>query len=123
MLETAAILCFLIGIVHSSLGERFILTRLFRGDKVPYLFGSSFFTKETLRFAWHITTIVWWGFGFILWKIAAEPENLAQVILHTVSAVFFLSGGIAFGFTRGKHLSWIVFWSIAGLSSYAVLTG
>lgn len=123
MLETAAILCFLIGIIHSSLGERFILTRLFRGDKVPYLFGSSFFTKGTLRFAWHITTFAWWGFGWILLGIATEPENLAQFILYTISAVFFLSGGFAFGFTRGKHLSWIGFWLIAGLSFYAALNG
>ena len=32
--------------------------------------------------------------------------------------VFALSGLLSAGFTRGRHLSWIVFWAIAGLSFY-----
>ena len=123
MLEVAATLCFLIGIIHSYLGERFILIRLFRGDKVPHLLGSDFFPKRTLRFAWHITTLYGWGFGYLLWEIAAGQENLAQTVLYTVSAVFFLSGVFSFGFTKGKHLSWIVFWVIAGLAYYVAKNG
>ncbi len=123
MLEIAAILCILIGVVHSYLGERFILIRLFRGDKVPHLFGSDFLPKRTLRFAWHITTFAWWGFGYLLFKIAAGEENLAQTVLYTISAVFFLSGIFSFGFTKGKHLSWVVFWAIAGLAFYVAKSG
>ncbi len=119
MLEIAATLCFLIGIIHSYLGERFILIRLLRGDKIPHLFGSDYFSKRTLRFAWHITTFAWWGFGYLLLEIAVGSENLAQTVLYTISAVFFLSGVFSFGFTKGKHLSWVVFWVIAGLSYYA----
>lgn len=122
MLVTAAILCFVTGIIHSYLGERFILIRLFRGDKVPHLFGSDFFPKRTLRFAWHITTFAWWGFGYLLWVVAEEPENINQIVLNTISAVFFMSGVFAFGFTKGKHLSWIVFWAIAGLAYYSAKT-
>ena len=123
MLEVASALCFLIGIIHSYLGERFILIPLFRGDKVPYLFGSAFFPKRTLRFAWHITTLASWGYGYLLWEIAAGQENLVQTVLYTVSAVFFLSGVLAFGSTKGKHLSWVVFWLIAGLSYYVARNG
>lgn len=118
MLEVAAALCFLIGIIHSYLGERFILIRLFRGDRIPHLFGSGYFTKRTLRFAWHITTFAWWGFGYLLFKISVGDENLTQSVLFTISAVFLLSGLFSFGFTKGKHLSWVIFWSIAGLSYY-----
>jgi hypothetical protein len=123
MLEVAAILCFLIGIIHSYLGERFILIRLFRGDRVPHLFGSDYFPKRTLRFAWHITTFTWWGYAYLLFVIAAGEENLAQSILYTISAVFLFSGLFSFGFTKGKHLSWVVFWAIAGLSYYAASNG
>lgn len=77
MLEVAAILCFLIGIIHSYLGERFILIRLFRGDRVPHLFGSDYFPKRTLRFAWHITTFAWWGFGYLLFKISVGEESIS----------------------------------------------
>lgn len=119
MLEVAATLCFMIGLIHSYLGERFILIHLLRGDKVPHLFGSDYFPKRTLRFGWHITSFAWCGFGYLLWEIAAGQENLSQTVLNTVCAVFFLSGVFSFGFTKGKHLSWLVFWAIAGLTFYA----
>ncbi len=123
MLEIAATLCFLIGAFHSYLGERFILIRLFRDDKVPHLFGSDFFPKRTLRFAWHITTFAWWGFGYLLWEVASGPENLTQTVLYTISTVFILSGIFSFGFTKGKHLSWVIFWAIAGLAYYVAKNG
>ena len=123
MLEVAAVLCFLIGIIHSYLGERFILIPLFRGDKVPHLFGSAFFPKRTLRFAWHITTLTSWGYGYLLWEIAAGQENLVQPVLNTVGVVFFLSGAFAFSSTKGKHLSWAVFWVIAGIAYYVARNG
>lgn len=122
MLEIAAILCLFIGIIHSYLGERYILVRLFRGDRVPYLFGSDYFTKRTLRFAWHITTFAWWGFGYLLMVIASGKENLTKSVLLTISVVFLLSGVFSFSFTKGKHISWVVFWSIAGLSYYVAMS-
>lgn len=118
MLNLAAILCVLIGIVHSYLGERFILTRLFRRGSIPHLFGSDHFTKGTLRFVWHITTFLCWGFGYLLWQISTGNENLRGVTLNTISVVFLVSGLFAFGFTKGKHLSWIVLWVIAGIAYY-----
>jgi hypothetical protein len=123
VLEIATILCFLIGVIHSYLGERFILIRLFRGDRAPHLFGSDYFPKGTLRFAWHITIFAWWGFGYLLFRISAEEENLVQSILYTISTVFMLSGIFSFCFTKGKHLSWVVFLAIAGLSYYVAING
>ncbi len=118
MLVVAAILCFAIGLIHSYLGERGILIRLLRSSEIPHLFGSDFFTKRTLRFAWHLTTLAWWGLGYLLLAVAREAPDLASVVLVTVGAVFLISGVFAFGATRGKHLSWIVFWLIAGLVFY-----
>ncbi|MEN8007687.1 MAG: hypothetical protein ABFS42_11770 [Candidatus Krumholzibacteriota bacterium] len=122
VLLTAAILCFAIGVVHSYLGERFILIRLFRSSRIPHLFGSDFFTKRTLRFAWHLTTVAWWGLGFLVWSVSRETADPARVVLLTVGAVFFLSGAMALAASKGKHLSWIVFWSIAGLVYYTVFS-
>ncbi|MFT5881048.1 MAG: hypothetical protein ACI86X_002187 [Moritella sp.] len=62
MLITGALLAIFIGLVHSYLGELFILTRLFRQD-LPKLLGNDWFTKRILRFAWHLTTVAWWGFA------------------------------------------------------------
>ena len=123
MLEIASILCILIGGIHSYLGERFILIRLFRGKNIPHLFGSDYFTKRTLRFAWHITTVAWFGFGYMLFIISEGNENITQSVLHTISIVFLVSGVFSFVFTKGKHLSWLVFWAIAGLSYYVSYSG
>jgi hypothetical protein len=123
VLIVAALLCFLIGVVHSYLGERYILIRLFRETRLPRLFGSDFFTRRTLRFAWHLTTVAWWGLGYLLWAVAHAPADLESVVLGTVSAVFMVSGALALVASRGKHLSWIVFLAIAGLAAYVGLNG
>jgi hypothetical protein len=123
VLEVAALLCVLIGGIHSYLGERFILIRLFRSKNIPHLFGGDYFTKRTLRFAWHITTVAWFGFGCMLFIISKGNEDISQAVLYTISAVFFTSGIFSFGFTKGKHLSWLVFWTIAGLSYYVAING
>ena len=123
MIEIAAILCFVVGLIHSVLGERYILIRLFRRDNIPHLFGNDYFTKGTLRFVWHITTFAWWGFGYLLWLISTSQEISSQTVLYVISAVSLISGIFSFGFTKGKHLSWLVFFVIAGLTYYSANNG
>ena len=60
-LLAAAALAVVLGIAHSYLGERFILVRLFRRADLPKLVGSAELTKQTLRLAWHITTVLAFG--------------------------------------------------------------
>jgi len=72
MLYVAAFLAFAVGIAHSTLGERYILVRLFRRTELPMLFGDTRFTIRVLRFAWHLTTIAWWGFAAILVLLATR---------------------------------------------------
>lgn len=115
MLTAAALLCFGIGLVHSVLGERYILTRLFRRSRIPPLFGDETFTKRTLRFAWHLTTVAWWGFGSLLLVLSSEPAEVAPAVLKIVSIVFFISGAVTFVASRGRHLAWIVFLAIGVL--------
>ena len=121
LLYIAAFLTFAIGVVHSILGERYILIRLFRRDNLPKLFGGTEFTTLTLRFAWHITTIAWWGFSAILVLLAEQAFSFSN--LSMVLAVTFLATGvIALAASHGRHLSWIVFLFIGGISLYAAIT-
>jgi len=117
-LYLAALLTFLIGIIHSVLGERYILTRLFRRDDLPKLFGSAEFTVRTLRFAWHVTTVAWWGFAAILILLAQPTLNKSTIGL-VIGITFLVHFAIALLGSRGKHLSWIVFLAIAAISIYA----
>ncbi|MDP5136608.1 hypothetical protein ORJ04_11690 [Rheinheimera baltica] len=116
MLIVAALLLVLCGCAHSYLGERYILIRLFKRDNVPHLFGSDHFTKATLRFAWHITTLAWFGFAALLVLL---PDSTP--VLLTVSIVAALSGMFAAYFTKGKHLSWLVFFVVSVLTLLSLI--
>ena len=113
----AAGLAVLVGIAHSYLGERYILTRLFRRSEIPPLFGSDVFTRRTIRFAWHITSIAWWGFAALLWVLAAgDTDDLYSQSLKVVAVTFGASAALTLGASRGRHLAWIVFAAIAVIS-------
>lgn len=121
MLLIGTILLVIIGIVHSYLGEKYLLIRLFRREDLPKLLGSDWFTKRVLRFAWHLTSIAWWGFAAILYVLSTPSENVKGEILIIISVVFVLSGIVSLLFSRGKHLSWLFFFTIAATSYYAVI--
>jgi len=112
MLIVAALLLFLTGVAHSYLGERYILIRLFKRDNLPELFGGTEFTSGTLRFVWHILTIVWWGIAILLLQASGKSLE-SKFVLEVFSSVAFVSGLFSFFFTRGRHLSWVVFFAVA----------
>jgi hypothetical protein len=115
VLLAAAALASLLALAHSYLGERYILIRLFRRDEVPKLFGKTEFTKRTLRFAWHLTSIAWLSLAAILVKLNSHVPSRAELGLLLVGT-FAVSGVVALVGSRGKHLSWVVFLAIAALA-------
>ena len=111
----AAGLCFFLALAHSWLGEKFILIRLLRRPDLPHLFGSDLFTRRTLRFAWHLTSIAWAGFGALL--AAAAPGALERpVALRGVAVTFAARALLTLAGPRGRHLAWVVFSAIAVLA-------
>lgn len=125
MYYLASILLLTIGIAHSYLGERYILIRLFRRKDLPKLFGGDEFTKNTLRFAWHLTTVAWWGFAAILLHLAqAEVFDSpgGSMVAKIIGVTFLIHFLIALVGSKGRHLSW-VFFLIVGLATiYASCT-
>jgi hypothetical protein len=121
MFYIAAFLAVAVGCVHSFLGERYILVRLFRRNDLPKLFGGTEFTVRTLRFAWHITTVAWWGFAAILFLLAQQSVSLHSLSL-VIAVTFLLTGTITLVISRGRHLAWPVFFFIGGVCLYAAAT-
>ena len=111
MLTIAAIIIFAAGLTHSYLGEKYILIRLFKRDNIPHLMGSDEFTKGTLRFCWHITSVFWFGLAVIL----AFQEGHTSLLLNTIGTVSSMSALLAAYFTKGKHLSWIALGAVGVL--------
>ena len=115
-LATAAILTVLLAAAHSYLGERYILMRLFRRSDLPKLFGGTRFTQDTLRFAWHVTSVAFVGFAALLVALALPGGVSPRVLGWVIGTTFAVSGLVALIGSRGRHLSWIVFFSVAALT-------
>ena len=114
-----AILASLLAAAHSYLGERYILIRLFRRGDLPKLFGGTQFTRQTLRFAWHITSVAWLGFAGLLVALAWPGGVAPRVHGQVIGATFAVSGLVALVASKGRHLSWIAFLGIALLTFWA----
>jgi hypothetical protein len=121
-LIAAALLTFIIGAVHSWLGERRLIRPLLAPEQRHGLLAKSAFARGVLRFAWHVTTIAWWGIGLIIAALAFSPiGGQGRLILGIVAATFFVTGGVTLVTSRGRHLAWPVFFAIAGLSASPLL--
>ncbi len=117
----AAVLCFGVGLAHSVLGERYILIRLFRRSDLPKLFGGTEFTARTLRFAWHLTTIAWWGAAVMFFRMAQGPMSSLWTS-RILAGIFLTSAVVALIGSRGRHLAWPVFLVIGVIALYGSLT-
>jgi hypothetical protein len=115
LLVAAALAVFLAG-AHSYLGERYVIIRLLRRTDLPKLFGSTEFTKRTLRFAWHLTSVAWVGFAGLLATVGLAEAGTQQVQARIIAVTFLLSGVVALVGSRGRHVSWVVFFAIAALA-------
>ena len=128
-LAIAAALTVLVGIAHSVLGERYVIGRVLRLDNIPHLLGSDWFTRRVIRFAWHLTTIAWFGLAAVMLVIGdrlGDPApSTAPLVLdggsversvgYAISVTFALSAVVTAAASRLKHLAWIVFGAVAVL--------
>ncbi|MBI9075957.1 MAG: hypothetical protein JEZ02_11130 [Desulfatibacillum sp.] len=112
LLMTAAILLVAIGLAHSVLGERFLIAPLL-ADRNMKIFNKAPLAKNILRFAWHITTVAWWGMAVAVWDLSGKTAVNSLTVYGFVAA-FVVTGVMILAWTRGKHVAWIVFFAIAG---------
>ena len=114
-LHIAAALAVAVAAAHSCLGERYILVPLFQREDLPRLFGETDFTRRTLRFAWHLTSVAWVGFAGVLVQLSSSTAGAGRPQARLIADTFAVSGIVALVGSRGRHLSWLVFLAIAGL--------
>lgn len=118
LLYISTCLLLLVSVAHSYLGERYILIRLFKRGNLPKLFGNDDFTKRTLRFAWHLTSVTWIGFAAILLALA-EPNFNKLTVLYIIAVTFAIHFIVALVGSKAKHLSWILFAVVSALTVVA----
>ena len=73
--------------------------------------------SRTLRFAWHLTTVAWFGLAAVLLAVTAGPAApAAPFFTDLVAVVALVSALVAAAGSRGRHLSWLVFLAIGVLA-------
>jgi hypothetical protein len=95
------------------MGERYFLVRLFKREPLHH-FGDAVFINRTTRIAWHLTTIAWWNAAAILTVFTfRELDNTTVIAARIISNIFLLSGLLSLVGSRGRHLSWVIFFAIS----------
>jgi hypothetical protein len=84
---------------------------------LPKLFGGTEFTVRTLRFAWHLTSVAWWGTAVLFFLIAQRPLSSA-LVSAVLAGVFLISALVALVASRGRHLAWVVALAIGIIALY-----
>jgi hypothetical protein len=117
-LVAAASLILVVGAAHSYLGERGILIPLLRRSDLPPLFGSDLFTRRTLRLAWHLTSVVWWGIAALLLGAAGAGSGTLTVaqVGAVLAATSLASSAVTLAGSRGRHLAWLAFLAVGLLA-------
>ena len=111
---TAAIITALICLVHSVLGELWLIGPLLKSPlnieshfNSPKEFQKESFIKGTIRLAWHITSILGLCLSLLLWQ--ASVRGYETIHLYLIASTFFVGTLMSLFWTRGKHLSWLAF--------------
>jgi hypothetical protein len=95
------------------LGERYIIIRLLRRTDLPKLRGSDEFTRQILRFAWHLTSVAWLGLAAILVYFGLGRDEHSATVPQIIAVTFAVHAVVTFAASRGRHYAWIVFGGIA----------
>ena len=121
-LVSAAVLAIAIGAVHSILGERYLIRPILRRTDLPRLFGDDSFTRQTLRYGWHLVTVAWFGLAAVMLVISGALPfvRVGDGVVFAIALTFLVNTILAVVVTRGRHLSWVVFAAMTALFLLAV---
>ena len=115
----AAALVFIIGLVHSWLGELRVFRHLRRGGVVPT--GGDpvlrAFQTRILWASWHLVTVLAWALAaLLLWLAQPAAQVASGGTVERICAVALVAGaGLVLWSNRGRHPAWIALLAAAAL--------
>lgn len=117
LLLIAGLLCILLGLAHSLLGERLIFSGW---RETPPAIPRRH--QNIIWASWHLGSFLGFGIGGALVWLAHFPELVLALKPALISLVvgFVLSSLIVLYATRGKHQGWIVLLMIAILTALSI---
>lgn len=114
----AATIAFVVGLVHSALGEQLIFRRLREWDELVPTNGGNVLRERHVRIlwaSWHLVTVFGWCMGAVLLRLAlpAAPEASTGFGVQAIALAALTGAVLVFIGTRAKHPGWIGLLAIA----------
>ncbi len=115
-LGLSAVATLVTAFTHSFFGERRLIGPLVASNDGVM---GRLLAKQVLRFAWHLTSLLWLGQAALLLRAAMDPAYFDRALIAGVGVLHLLIG-VADGFvTRGRHIGWPM---LTAIGAFALLS-
>lgn len=114
----AGCLAFVVGLIHSALGERLIFSRMRNGGGIVPTSAEPVLLERHVRIlwaSWHIVTVFGWALGAVLIRMAFPAGPIELFVRNSVILAMLASSALVVVGTNAKHPGWL------GLLGVAVL--
>jgi len=108
---SAGIVAFVVGLIHSILGEVLVFKKMRREGMIPS-FGGDILKESNVRIlwaTWHALTILGWGMAFLLLALASQSPTteIYSLTANTVAVSTLTSSVLVLLATKGRHPGWV----------------
>ncbi len=117
-LVAAALLTLVTAFTHSYFGERRLIGPLVASNEGVM---SRKLAKQVVRFAWHLTSVLWFGQTLLPLRPALIPGYFDPVLIGGIGAIHVAVGLFDGIVTRGKHIGWSMLTAIGVFALLALM--
>lgn len=99
----AALATLLTAFAHSYFGEKRLIAPLVASDRGVM---SQLLAKQVIRYAWHLTSLLWVGQALLLVRAAINPQYFDTTLVAGIGVFYIAAGLFDAVATRGRHIGW-----------------
>lgn len=119
-LAAAALCAFLVGLIHSVMGEMLIFSRMRQGSIIP-THGARLIGEGHVRIlwaSWHVLTVFGWLIAAALaWmSVSPWPAPVQLWTLRGIQVAMVMGALLVAVGTRGRHPGWVGLLAVAGFA-------
>jgi hypothetical protein len=117
-LVAAALTTLITAFTHSYFGEKRLIGPLVASNDGVM---SRLLAKQVIRFAWHLTSLLWIGQALILLRAAIDEKFLDPTLIGAIGVLYVAVGLFDAVVTRGKHIGWPMLTAIGVLALLSLI--
>ncbi len=117
-LFAAALTTLITAFTHSYFGEQRLIGPLVGSNDGVM---SRLLAKQVIRFAWHLTSLLWIGQALLLLRAAIDPTFLDVALIGGIGVLHVAVGLFDAVVTHGKHIGWPMLTAIGVFALLAIV--